>query len=179
MIQQSLAKGATDFIYKHLTTRYTNRDGILTQAVDKDCIDIIFKSSTNINDKLEEERLMLKAENMSNMIGVIDNVAASPNIPAKVKGEQFLQYWYAELEKNPFLRDILEPMTEEEIKAMNGFSQEGGEEQPVEQPKGKGEESQPQEEPPVEQPKQEVEQVIKQPQEAGTKEEEILRNSFQ
>ena len=70
-------------------------------------------------------------------------------------------------------------MTEEEIKAMNGFSQEGGEEQPVEQPKGKGEESQPQEEPPVEQPKQEVEQVIKQPQEAGTKEEEILRNSYQ
>ena len=179
MIQQSLAKGATDFIYKHLTTRYTNREGVLTQSVDKDCIEIIFKSSTNINDKLEEERLMLKAENMSNMIGVIDNVAASPNIPAKVKGDQFLQYWYAELEKNPFLRDILEPMTEEEIKAMNGFSQEGGEEQPVEQPKGKGEESQPQEEPPVEQPKQEVEQVIKQPQEAGTKEEEILRNSFQ
>lgn len=179
MIQQSLAKGATDFIYKHLTTRYTNRDGILTQAVDKDCIEIIFKSSTNINDKLEEERLMLKAENMSNMIGVIDNVAASPNIPAKVKGDQFLQYWYAELEKNPFLRDILEPMTEEEMKAMNGFSQEGSEEQPVEQPKGKGEESQPQEEPPVEQPKQEVEQIIKQPQEAGTKEEEILRNSFQ
>ena len=175
MIQQSLAKGATDFIYKHLTTRYTNRNGVLTQSVDKDCIEIIFKSSTNINDKLEEERLMLKAENMSNMIGVIDNVAASPNIPAKVKGEQFLQYWYAELEKNPFLRDILEPMTEEEMQAMNGFSQEGGEEQP----KGKGEESQPQEEPPVEQPKQEVEQVIKQPQEAGTKEEEILRNSFQ
>ena len=94
---------------------------------------------------------------MSNMIGVIDNVAASPNIPAKVKGEQFLQYWYAELEKNPFLRDILEPMTEEEMQAMNGFYQGGGEEQS----KGK-EESQPQEEPPVEQPKQEVEQVIKQ-----------------
>lgn len=179
MIQQSLAKGATDFIYKHLTTRYTNREGVLTETVDKDCIEIIFKSSTNINDKLEEERLMLKAENMSNMIGVIDNVAASPNIPAKVKGEQFLQYWYAELEKNPFLRDILEPMTEEEMQAMNGFSQGGGEEQPVEQPKGKGEEFQPQEEPPAEQPKQEVEQVIKQPQEAGTKEEEILRNSFQ
>lgn len=180
MIQQSLAKGATDFIYKHLTTRYTNRDGILTQTVDKDCIEIIFKSSTNINDKLEEERLMLKAENMSNMIGVIDNVAASPNIPAKVKGDQFLQYWYAELEKNPFLRDILEPMTEEEMQAMNGFSQEGSEEQPVEQPKDKeGEKVPPQEEPPAEQPKQEVEQVIKQPQEAGTKEEEILRNSFQ
>ena len=180
MIQQSLAKGTADFIYKHLTTRYTNREGVLTETVDKDKIEILFKSSTNINDKLEEERLMLKAENMSNMIGVIDNVAASPNIPAKVKGDQFLQYWYAELEKNPFLRDILEPMTEEEMQMQYGAEQpnvggEGGlgqqEEQPA--PKAKGQPEQPQP------PEQEMEQIIKQPQEAGTKEEEILRNSFQ
>ena len=182
MIQQSLAKGATDFIYKHLTTRYMNREGVLTQSVDKDCIEIIFKSSTNINNKLEEERLMLKAENMSNMIGVIDNVAASPSIPAKVKGDQFLQYWRTELEKNPYLRDIFEEMTEEEMLGQQEQPAEGGEEQQAEQPKGEEKEAkkpEPQEEPPVEQPKQEVEQVIKQPQEAGTKEEEILRNSFQ
>ena len=186
MIQQSLAKGATDFIYKHLTTRYTNRDGVLTQTVDKDCIEIIFKSSTNINDKLEEERLMLKAENMSNMIGVIDNVAASPNIPAKVKGEQFLQYWYAELEKNPFLRDILEPMTEEEMQAQYGSGMEPntGDEGDLQKEGGKGgqQPQQPQQaEPQPQQPpqQQEVEQIIKQPKEAGTKEEEILRNSFQ
>ena len=187
MIQQSLAKGATDFIYKHLTTRYTNREGVLTQTVDKNYIEIIFKSSTNINDKLEEERLMLKAENMSNMIGVIDNVAASPNIPAKVKGEQFLQYWYAELEKNPFLRDILEPMTEEEMQAQYGpdmepnTGDEGGDTQQEggEQPQGKKAPKQQAEVPPEQPQPQEVEQIVKQPQEAGTKEEEIIRNSFQ
>ena len=181
MIQQSLAKGAKDFIYKHLTTRYTDREGILTQTVDKNKIEIIFKSSTNINNKLEDERLMLKAENMSNMVGIIDDIGASANIPAKVNGDKFLQYWYAEMEKNPYLRDIFEPLTEEEIQAQYGPNEQpntgdGG----VPQPKDKEvEKAQPQEQPPVEQPKQEVEQVIKQPQEAGTKEEEILRNSFQ
>ena len=39
MIQQSLAKGMVDFIYKHLTTRYTNREGVLTQTVEKDKIE--------------------------------------------------------------------------------------------------------------------------------------------
>ena len=174
MIQQSLAKGAKDFIYKHLTTRYTDREGILTQTVDKNKIEIIFKSSTNINNKLEDERLMLKAENMSNMVGIIDNISASPNIPAKVKGDQFLQYWYSEMEKNPYLRDIFEPMTEEEMQQQYGPDMEphtGDEgelqqqEQPQKQPKG--------------QPQQEMEQVVQQPPEAGTKEEEILRNSFQ
>ena len=183
MIQQSLAKGATDFIYKHLTTRYTNRDGILTQSVDKNYIEIIFKSSTNINDKLEEERLMLKAENMSNMVGIIDDIGASANIPAKVNGNKFLQYWYAEMEKNPFLRDILEPMTEEEMQMQygdmmepgmgDGQSQQGNNQPPQQAPQ---QQRGPQ---PPQPPQQEMEQVIKQPQEAGTKEEEILRNSFQ
>lgn len=184
MVQQSLAKGVVDFIYKHLTTRYTNGEGVLTQTVEKDKIEVLFKSSTNINDKLEEERLMLKAENMGNMVQVIDSVASTPSIPAKVKGEQFLQYWYAEFEKNPFLRNVFEPMTEEEMKAQygpdmepdtgdEGQSQEGGQ-QGAQQEGEKKAEGQPQ------QPKQEVEQVIKQPaQGATTKEEEIIRNSFQ
>ena len=183
MIQQSLGKGVVDFIYKHLTTRYTNREGVLVQTVDKDKIEVLFKSSTNINNKLEDERLMLKAENMSNMVQVIDSVSGSPNIPAKVKGKQFLQYWYSEMEKNPFLRDIFEEMTEEEMKAQygpdmepntgdEGQPQDGGQ-QGAQQEGGKKAEGQPQ------QPKQETEQVIKQPQGTVTKEEEIIRNSFQ
>ena len=181
MIQQSISKGMVDTIYKHLTTRYTNSEGILTQTVDKDKIEILFKSSTNINDKLEEERLMLKMENMSNAVNLIDGIAASPNIPAKVKGEQFMQYWYAELEKNPFLRSIFEPMTEEEMRNQYGSDMEpntgdeggqpaeGGEQPPAEKSTKKEE---PQE-------KQEVEQVVKEPQEADTKEEEIIKNTFQ
>ena len=185
MIQQSLAKGVVDFIYKHLTTRYTNAEGVLTQTVDKDKIEVLFKSSTNINNKLEEERLMLKAENMSNMVNVIDSIASSPNIPAKVKGDNFLQYWYTEMEKNPFLRDIFEKMTPEEMQAQYGPDMEPntgdeaqgaekGGEQPAEKPqKGEKQEAEPQQ-------KQEVEQVVKEPQEtADTKEEEVIRNTFQ
>ena len=74
MIQQSLSKGVIDFIYKHLTNRYMNPEGILTQTVEKDKIEVLFKSSTNINNKLEDERLMLKAENMNSMVHVIDTV---------------------------------------------------------------------------------------------------------
>ena len=169
MIQQSIAKGMADTIYKHLTKKYTNSEGILTQTVEKDKIEILFKSSTNINNKLEEERLMLKMENMSNAVNLIDGIAASPNIPAKVKGEQFLQYWYAELEKNPFLRSIFEPMTEEEMKKMYGQDGEPG----------TGDEGQEVESGEQPQEKQEVEQVVKEPQEADTKEEEVIRNTFQ
>ena len=183
MIQQSLAKGGRDFIYKHLTTRYTDREGVLTQTVDKNKIEIIFKSSTNINNKLEDERLMLKAENMSNMVGIIDDIGASANIPAKVNGDKFLQYWYAEMEKNPYLRDIFEPLTEEEMQNQYGSDMEPntGDEGDLQKEGGKGGQQPQQAEPQPQQPpqQQEVEQVIKQPQEAGTKEEEILRNSFQ
>ena len=186
MIQQSLAKGVVDFIYKHLTTRYMDKDGVLTQRVEKDKIEVLFKSSTNINDKLEEERLMLKVENMGNMINVIDSTAGSPSIPAKVNGEKFLKYWYTELEKNPFLRDILDPMTEEEMQAQYGpdmepnTGDEGGQEQ-VE-----GGQQQPQQKQAGQQApqKQGVEQVAKggqQPpqQQVMSKDEEMIRNSFQ
>lgn len=188
MVQQSIAKGMRDTIYKHLTTRYTNQEGVLTQTVDKDKIEILFKSSTNINNKLEEERLMLKMENMSNAVNLIDGIAASPNIPAKIKGDNFLQYWYAELEKNPFLRSIFEKMTEEEMRKQYGpdmepntgdegdGNQEGGN-QPTE-----GENKKPTkgEQPQQPQQQEEVEQVVQEPQEAGdTKEEEVIRNTFQ
>ena len=185
MIQQSLAKGIVDFIYKHLTTRYTNPEGVLTQTIDKDKIEVLFKSSTNINNKLEEERLMLKMENMSNAVNLIDGIAASPNIPVTVKGDNFLQYWYAELEKNPFLRSIFEKMTPEQMRAQFGpdmepntgdeaqGAEEGGKQPPAEKPQKGEKEEAPQQ-------KQEVEQVVKEPREAGdTKEEEIIRNTFQ
>ena len=187
MIQQSLAKGVVDFIYKHLTTRYNNNEGVLTKYIEKDKIEVLFKSSTNINNKLEDERLMLKAENISNMVNVIDTIAGSPSIPAKIKGENFLKYWYTQMEKDPFLRSVFEMMTEEEMQAQygpdmepstgdeGGNSEAEGEEQQV-QPKQQKQEA-PQKQP--QQQQQEVEQVVKQPQEAGTKEEEIIRNSFQ
>ena len=174
MVQQSLAKGVVDFIYKHLTTKYTNKDGVFVQRVEKDKIEVLFKSSTNINDKLEEERLMLKAENMGNIVQVIDSVAGTPSIPAKVNGQQFLQYWTTQFEKNPFLRNVFEPMTPEEMQQQYGpdmepnTGDEGGQ-----APEGKGEKQQPQ------QGKQEVEQIVKQNPEGMSKEEEVIRNSFQ
>ena len=186
MVQQSLSKGIVDFIYKHLTTRYTNSEGVLTQTVDKDKIEVLFKSSTNINNKLEEERLMLKMENMSNAVNLIDGIAASPNIPVTVKGDNFLQYWYAELEKNPFLRSIFEKMTPEQMRAQYGPDNGGGEEAPtdsqeqeVKQSKesNNSEKSKSFEETP--QQEQEVEQIQRPDQEGSTKEEEIIRNTFQ
>ena len=186
MIQQSLSKGVIDFISKHLIARYTNSKGILTQTVEKDKIEVLFKSSTNINNKLEDERLMLKAENMNSMVNVIDSVAASPNIPAKVKGQQFLQYWHTQFEKNPFIRDIFEMMSEEEMKRLYGpdmqphTGDEGGAEGTQEPQSGKEESAKPVEKE-VPREKQEVEQIQKQePEEArDTREEEIIRNTFQ
>ena len=130
---------------------------------------------------------MLKVENMSNTLNLVDDIASSPNVPVKVKGDNFLQYWHAELEKNPFLRDIFEKMTPEEMKAQFGpdetpstgdeaqGAEEGGK-QPAEKPQ-KGEKEVVKE--PDEGGKQEVEQVVKEPQEAGTQEEQIIRNTFQ
>lgn len=182
MIQQSLSKGIVDFIHKHLVARYTNSEGVLTRRIEKSKIEVLFKSSTNINNKLEDERLMLKAENMSNMLNVIDTVAASPNIPAKVKSDQFFQYWYAQMEKDPHLRDILEPMSEEEMQQQYGPDMtpntgdenqaDGGEEQQSQQEKGEKSQEQPQ-------PKQQVEQIQKPNAEGVSQEEEIIRNSFQ
>ena len=123
MIQQSLTRGVVDFIYKHLKAKYTGLDGILTRVIDKEKIEVLFKSSTNLNDKLEDERLMMKAENMSSMLNVIDTIAGSANIPAKVKGEEFIEYWKAQMEKDPHMRNMFEMMTEEEMRMK--FGQDG------------------------------------------------------
>ena len=179
MIQQSLSKGIVEFIFKHLKARYTNSEGLLTEVIDKDKIEVLFKSSTNINNKLEDERLMLKAENMSSMVGVIDTIASSPNIPAKVNGDQFIEYWKTQMEKDPHIRNMFDPLSEEEMKRLYGPDMTPGtgdetQETPEEdKPKPKGEEEAPEEE------KQEVE-VKEEPQpKVDTKQEEIIRNSFQ
>ena len=184
MIQQSLGKGVVDFIKKHLVARYTNSEGILTETVDKNKIEVLFKSSTNINNKLEDERLMLKAENMSNMLSVITGVAADPNIPANIVGENFLKYWTVQMEKDPYLRDIFRLQTEEERAAMYGPDLEPGSgdeptretEVPKQQEAPKGQ-PKPQQEQPV--PQQQVEQIQKPNAEGVSQEEEVIRNTFQ
>ena len=123
MIQQSLTRGVVDFIYKHLKAKYTGLDGVLTRVIDKEKIEVLFKSSTNLNDKLEDERLMMKAENMSSMLNVIETIAGSANIPAKVRGEEFIEYWKAQMEKDPHMRNMFEMMTEEEMQMK--FGQDG------------------------------------------------------
>ena len=183
MIQQSISRGIVDFIFKHLKAKYTNPDGVLTEYIDKDKIEVLFKSSTNINNKLEDERLMLKAENMQSMVSVIDTVASSPNIPAKVKGEQFLEYWRTQMEKDPHIREMFEIMSEEEIRQMQGIPnpEDDGNALPppdeapqeVQTVPVKGE--QPQEQ--VEVPQQQVQQQV--PQQNMSKQEEVIRNSFQ
>ncbi len=184
MIQQSLSKGIVEFIYKHLKARYTNKEGVLTQSIDKNKIEVLFKSSTNINNKLEDERMMLKAENASSMVSVIDTISGSPNIPVKVKGEEFLNYWKVQMEKDPHIRNIFEMMSEEEMQQLygsdgipktgdeGGMEQQGGEQAPPQQPQ------QPEEEKQVQ--KTEVEEAPEAPAEqATTKQEEIIRNNFQ
>lgn len=183
MIQQSISRGIVEFIFKHLVSRYTNPDGVLTEFIDKDKIEVLFKSSTNINNKLEDERLMLKAENMQSMVSVIDTVASSPNIPAKVKGEQFLEYWRTQMEKDPHIREMFEIMSEEEIRQMQGIPnpEDDGNTMPppdkapqeVQTVPVKGGQQQEQ----VEVPQQQVQQQV--PQQNMSKQEEVIRNSFQ
>lgn len=197
MIQQSLAKGIVDFIYKHLRARYTDARGILTQVIDRDKIEVLFKSSTNLNDRIEDERLMLKAENMSSMVSVIDTIAASQNIPVKVNGEEFIEYWKVQMEKDPHIRNVLEAMTPEEMEkfygpdgisgtgdeTMNAEDQEqgqGGEQEQVEtktETKEAPKEGQEEENPEVPQEKTSV-KTRKVSSNGTSKEEEEIRNSF-
>lgn len=183
MIQQSLARGIVDFGYKHLKSRYTNNLGVLTEVVERDKIEVLFKSATNINNKLEDERLMLKAENMQSMVGVIDTIAGSANIHVKAVGEQFLEYWKAQMEKDPHIRNIFELMTEEEIAQRQGF---GDSNEPIpqdEEPEGEEEEEVTTQEAP-EEGDDEEEAVVKTKQkepveQEDSKQEQKIKNIFQ
>ena len=67
--------------------------------------------------------MLLNAETMGNLVTVIDNVAASPNLPAKVQEDQFFELWKKQNNKYTEVRDIFRPLTEEEKRqydAING-----------------------------------------------------------
>lgn len=114
-IQQLIAKGIRDVIYKHLKFKFSNEEGIVTRVIDKDCIEVLFDSATNLNSRLENENLIINAQAMSDLLGMIDGVATSQNIHVKIKTENFLELWKKEFSKVPQVRDVFEEMTPEEI----------------------------------------------------------------
>lgn len=114
-IQQLIAKGIIDVTYKHLKFKFSNEQGICTRNIDKDCIEVLFDSATNLNNRLENENMILNAQSMSDLLGMVDGVATSQNIHVKVRTQNFLELWKKEFAKIPTIRDIFEEMTEEEI----------------------------------------------------------------
>lgn len=110
-IQQLLAKGIREVCYSHLKSKFASPDNILKRTIEKDKIEVIFKSCTNLNDRLENENMMLRAETMGSLLAVIDNVAGSPHLPIKVKAEKFIRMWQEQLRNNPHIRDMFEMMT--------------------------------------------------------------------
>lgn len=113
-IQQLLAKGIREVVYSHLKAKYTNREGIAKRTIDKEKIEVIFKSCTNLNDRLENENMLLRAETMSSLLTVIDSIAGSPNIECKVVADKFIEMWGEQMRNNPPVRDVLTTLTEEE-----------------------------------------------------------------
>lgn len=120
-IQNTLGKGLRDCIYKHLKYKYTNKEGVLTRKVDKSKIEILFKSTTNLNDRLEKEEMLLNAETLGNLVNVIDNIASSPNIGLKVEDEEFHKLWKKQNNKYTEVRDIFRPLTPEEKQRMEAM----------------------------------------------------------
>ena len=114
-IQQLIAKGIRDVIYKHLKFQYSNTEGVCTRKIDKDNIEVLFDSATNLNSRLENENMILNAQAMSDLLGMVDAVATSQNIHVKVETKNFLNLWKKEFAKLPEVRDIFVEMTEEEI----------------------------------------------------------------
>ena len=114
-IQQLIAKGIRDVIYKHLKFQYSNTEGVCTRKIDKDNIEVLFDSATNLNSRLENENMILNAQAMSDLLGMVDGVATSQNIHVKVETKNFLNLWKKEFAKLPEVRDIFVEMTEEEI----------------------------------------------------------------
>ena len=119
-IQILIAKGIKDFAYDHLRVKYSNEAGILKRDIDKDKIEVIFQSSTNLNDRLENESMMLRGEMMSSLLSVIDSVAGSPNVQVKVITDNFLDMWRDQFRSNPSVRDIFAKQTAEDIKIQRG-----------------------------------------------------------
>lgn len=114
-IQQLLAKGIREVVYSHLRSKYSTVEGIAKRTVDRDKIEVIFKSCTNLNDRLENENMMLRAETMSSLLTVIDTIAGSPNIPVDVVAEHFINMWREQMRNNPPVRDVFKLMNEDEV----------------------------------------------------------------
>lgn len=114
-IQQLLAKGIREVCYSHLKAKYTNEKGVVKRTIDKDKIEVIFKSCTNLNDRLENENMMLRAETMASLLNVIDTVAGSPNIPVNVVAQHFIDMWADQMRNNPPVRDVFKLQTADEI----------------------------------------------------------------
>lgn len=114
-IQILIAKGIRQTAYDHLKAKYSTEEGILKRDIDKDKIEVIFQSSTNLNDRLENESMMLRGEMMSSLLNVVDSVAGSPNIQTKVSTDNFLDMWRDQFRSNPSVRDIFLPQTAEDI----------------------------------------------------------------
>jgi hypothetical protein len=111
-IQQSLSRGIGDFIYKHLQYKYSKKDAkgniFIEREIDRNCIEVKFQSITNIDNRLDMEQMMLTAETMGNVAGVLDVIAGSPNLPIKTNGESFMRLWESMTESVPALRESLE-----------------------------------------------------------------------
>lgn len=117
-IQQLVAKGVRDMFYKHLKYKYTDENGICQAIINKSCIEILFSATTNLNDRLEDENMLMKAETVGRMLGVVESIASSAVIPVKVKGELLVDYWKTQMHKDVYLRDVIEMMTPEEQKKL-------------------------------------------------------------
>ena len=147
-IQQLLAKGIRDMLYKHLKYKYSDEQGICRAVINKGCIEILFSATTNLNDRLEDENMLMKAETVGRMLSVVESIASSAVIPVKVKGELLVDYWKSQMHKDVHLRDVIEMMSPEEQRKlelmMTGQSMtDGGEveepEEEVEIPTDEGE----------------------------------------
>lgn len=168
-IQQLIAKGMRDMLYKHLKYRYMNEQGICTMNIDKSCIEVLFSSTVNLNDRLEDENMLLKAETVGRMLSVLEGVASSGVIPVKIAGQCIVDYWKAQVNKDVNLRNALELMTEEEQRQLQLMTSGGyiGDEGDIEEePDADVEDEQPKHD------KDDIEDTIDKKEEAVNKEEE-------
>ena len=110
-IQQSLARGIGDFVYKHLKYKYSTIDNkgnvFLSREIDRNCIEVKFQSITNIDTRLDMEQVLLTAETMGNIVGVLDMIAGSPNLPLMTDGKSVKDLWDSMTESIPSLRSSL------------------------------------------------------------------------
>jgi hypothetical protein len=118
-IQQLVAKGLTDLIFKHLKYLYMNEDGVVTETLDKDKIETEFKSATSLNNRLENEEMMLNVEAAGNLIGLAENIAASPVLNATIDDNEFMETWQLLTARYPHVRKLIRLMTKEEIAKKN------------------------------------------------------------